>query len=395
MNDIKDLEDIPDITLVENKESLDLTEEELENIEERKAGEIKHLGIIGTVKEEIKNFSQSVENINNISIEHCQNLYSGDDAQWLVGDKKIPEYLTIYLIGVNSQAEEFRMKSIRYLKDASSEYIKLSNEIPSTVFSYIEEKYCSRINNLVQTVEREYTTYEREDKALRADHLKKFRPNLANPANAQELDDLNKEAKERTEKFSEIVDDTQVKLVDIELDQSQEFFIVFLNNLRSMLKLHIELPQDEIVVKKKLNIKVLTAKYQGKDLTTQLTRKWKGLGPNPFKVDLTKYDAFEDYEQPEEENKEEVEKGKAKEGGKKGEVEVPEINEIEEEIEIKNTPYHKSIIKNRNEYFKRFAERFKESFDRIMEKYDDIREEEENFNEYWDKNLNELKAKHI
>ena len=163
-----------------------------------------------------------------------------------------------------------------------------------------------------------------------------------------------------------------------------------MNNLRSLLTLHIELPQDEIVVKKKLNIKVLTAKYQGKDLTTQLTRKWKGLGPNPFKVDLTKYESFADYDPPDEEKTEEPEKGKGKEGGKKGEVEAPQINEIEEEVEIKNTPYHKSVIKNRNEYFKKFEARFKESFERIMNKYDDIREEEENFNEYWEKNLKGL-----
>lgn len=64
-------------------------------------------------------------------------------------------------------------------------------------------------------------------------------------------------------------------------------------------------------------------------------------------------------------------------------------------IEIENTQHHKSIIKNRNEYFNKFKDRFKASFDRIMNKYDDIREEEENFNEYWDKNLKELTGKHI
>jgi len=141
-------------------------------------------------------------------------LYVGDDAQWLVGDKKIPEYLSIYLMGANAQAEEFRIKSIRYLKDASSEYIKLSEKIPLTVFSYIEEKYTNKINSSIQATEKEYNDYETDDKALRAQHLKRFRPNLANPSNEQELEDLNKEAKERTEKFSEVVDDTQVKLVD-------------------------------------------------------------------------------------------------------------------------------------------------------------------------------------
>lgn len=157
------------------------------------------------------------------------------------------------------------------------------------------------------------------------------------------------------------------------------------------------MPGDEIVIKKKLNIRVLTAKYQGKDLTTQQTRKWKGLGPNPFNVDLTKYDSFADYVKPED-NKapEEPEKAKGKDAGKKGaEEEAPKINELADDVEIENTAHHKSVIKNRDEYFTKFTERFKVSFDRIMQKYDDIREEEENFNEYWDKNLLELKAKHI
>jgi hypothetical protein len=158
----------------------------------------------------------------------------------------------------------------------------------------------------------------------------------------------------------------------------------------------INLPGDEIVIKKKLNIRVLTAKYQGKDLTTQQTRKWKGLGPNPFNVDLTQYDSFAEFVK-QEENKapEEPEKGKDKDKGKKGEEEPPKINEISDDIEIENTPHHKAVIKCRDEYFNKFTGRFKASFDRIMQKYDDIREEEENFNEYWDKNLQELKVKHI
>ena len=56
--------------------------------------------------------------------------------------------------------------------------------------------------------------------------MKKFRPNLANPANADELEELNKEAKARTDKFIEKVDDVQMKLLDYELDKSKEFHIV-------------------------------------------------------------------------------------------------------------------------------------------------------------------------
>ena len=57
----------------------------------------------------------------------------------------------------------------------------------------------------------------------------------------------------------------------------------------------IKLPGDEIVEKKARNIKVLTAKYHGHDISFKSMRKWVGLGPNPFNVDLTKFESFDDF----------------------------------------------------------------------------------------------------
>jgi golgin subfamily A member 4 len=319
---IRELKELTPLTLTENKNNLELTEEEQKNYDERLKRELFHLNIIGASQEENANFSENILKINNVAIEHCQKLYVGEDAQWLVGEKKIPEYLSIYLKGVNEQAEQFRIQSIRYLRDSALELIKIDEKVPNTVFSYIEEKYSRTINTAIANIEKTYSEYEREDKELRASHLKRFRPNLANPANAGELEELNKEAKERTDKFIEKVDDTQVQLVDLEIEKSNEFYVVYFNNLRCLLKLFdalvyrehfIKLPGDEIVVKKKLNIRILKAKYQGHDLTTQPKRKWKGLGPNPFKVDLTKYESFADLVQPDEEKApEEVEKQKGR-----------------------------------------------------------------------------------
>lgn len=237
-NVLRELKQIPDISLVERQEKLEITEEEKKTLEDRKERELLHLSTIGTDQENGKTFSTNVEKLNSMAIEHCQKLYTGDDAKWLVGEKKIPEYLDIYLKGVNQQSEEFRIQSVRYLREACLEYIKLCEKIPSTVFSYIEEKYSSKIRSAVDNVEREYTQYETTDKELRSQHLKNFRPNLANPANASELDELNVDAKKRTEKFSEKVDDTQVQLVDLEIDLSKEFYVVYLNNLRSLLTLY-------------------------------------------------------------------------------------------------------------------------------------------------------------
>lgn len=235
---LRELKQIPDISLVERQEKLEITEEEKKTLEERKERELLHLSTIGTDQENGKTFSTNVEKLNSMAIEHCQKLYVGEDSKWLVGEKKIPEYLDIYLKGVSQQSEEFRIQSVRYLREACLEYIKLCERIPSTVFSYIEEKYSSKTKSAVDSVEREYNQYEAADKELRSQHLKNFRPNLANPANATELDELNVDAKKRTEKFCEKVDDTQVQLVDLEIDLSKEFYVVYLNNLRSLLTLY-------------------------------------------------------------------------------------------------------------------------------------------------------------
>lgn len=121
----RELKELPPITLVETKPNLELTEEEEKTYEDRQERELFHLNTIGTKQEQDTNFSENVEKINNVAIDHCQKLYVGEDAQWLVGEKKIPEYLNNYLKGVNTQAEEFRIQSVRYLREAVLEYIQL------------------------------------------------------------------------------------------------------------------------------------------------------------------------------------------------------------------------------------------------------------------------------
>ena len=71
------------------------------------------------------------------------------------------------------------------------------------------------------------------------------------------------------------------------------------------------------------------------------------------------------------------------------------VNQIEKEIEIKNTEYHKAIVKARNESFTLFKTRFMASIKRIMSEYDLLRDEEVAFNNYWNNNLHEITQKHI
>jgi hypothetical protein len=103
---------------------------------------------------------------------------------------------------------------------------------------------------------------------MKEKHLKLFRPNLENPANKSLTMELNQKETERTEKFKEIIDETQLKMLDIEQENSVDFQNAFLNNLRGLLKIYdcllykedfIMLPGDEIIEKKHQNIKFLTA----------------------------------------------------------------------------------------------------------------------------------------
>lgn len=47
------------------------------------------------------------------SKEMCAKLYTAENAKYLVGPEKIPEYLTQFMEGMRLQAEGFRIGSVR------------------------------------------------------------------------------------------------------------------------------------------------------------------------------------------------------------------------------------------------------------------------------------------
>ena len=87
--------------------------------------------------------------------------------------------------------------------------------------------------------------------------------------------------------FVQCIDETQMELLEIEQELSMQFYRVFLNNTRALIKLFdaliyrehfIMLPGDEIVEKKHKNIKHLMAMDANTDLSKRATRKFPGLG---------------------------------------------------------------------------------------------------------------------
>ena len=109
--------------------------------------------------------------------------------------------------------------------------------------------------------------------------------------------DLNQMELQRTEKLRDLIDDTQIQLLDIEQTQSLRFYQAYLNNTRALICLFnlviykenfISLPGDEVVEKKHKNVKHLMAMEKQQDLSRRDTRVFSGLGPCIFKIDFAK-----------------------------------------------------------------------------------------------------------
>lgn len=52
----------------------------------------------------------------------CQKLYTGENAHYLVGNDKIPVYLTVFLEKMKRQAEEFKINQVRQLRSSAAKF---------------------------------------------------------------------------------------------------------------------------------------------------------------------------------------------------------------------------------------------------------------------------------
>ena len=58
-------------------------------------------------------FPEAVLAIEKQSKDLCSKLYTGENAKYLVGADKIPEYLSNFLDHMKRQSEEFKIGSVR------------------------------------------------------------------------------------------------------------------------------------------------------------------------------------------------------------------------------------------------------------------------------------------
>ena len=76
------------------------------------------MGEIGFKKsgEEQLRFPEAVKQIDQTCRDLVTKLYTGENAKYLVGDQKIPEYLTTFLANMNKSLDTFKINCVRQLR---------------------------------------------------------------------------------------------------------------------------------------------------------------------------------------------------------------------------------------------------------------------------------------
>ena len=95
----KDPVELPRVTYREDQEEIELGDEEQKEDEKRRDEELEHLGAIGfkNASEPQLKFPDTIAQVEKTSKELVTKLYTGENAKFLVGPDKIPEYLSAFL----------------------------------------------------------------------------------------------------------------------------------------------------------------------------------------------------------------------------------------------------------------------------------------------------------
>jgi hypothetical protein len=89
------------LTQNEKQAEVELNQTEVGAVDDkRKEEELEHLGALGFKNAQQLKFPEMVQQIEKQSKELCAKLYTGENAKYLAGPEKIPEYLTVFLEGM-------------------------------------------------------------------------------------------------------------------------------------------------------------------------------------------------------------------------------------------------------------------------------------------------------
>jgi golgin subfamily A member 4 len=198
--------DLPRISQLETAESTELHEEEKELEEQRLKDEVAALGTISKEAEEgtSKKFPEAITAIDTVCRDLVSKLYTGDNAKYLVGDQKIPEYLSVFLRNTHRQVHDFKINGVRQLRMSNERLVELCGKVTGATLRYLQNKYESTAVVSIAQIEAGFVAKAAEDAALKQKHLRLFRPNLENPENKQITEELNSDEQARSAAINEV-----------------------------------------------------------------------------------------------------------------------------------------------------------------------------------------------
>lgn len=362
--------------------------------------ELEELGPLYFQKE-TRNFTEWFQDIEKNVREEAQKIYTGVNVKFLTGADKIPDYLRNYFIHMRKQAEDFRISSIRFLRNSCDELSLFSKEISQMTLESLLMKYrfvSEKEKNNLELIFSELYQNNENAKSLLTFQL---RPNLSNPSCKEELDGICLNEKTRNEKIMVALDEYNEKLLANCFDKAQDFFKSLVNNYEFLLVFFdnvllfedfIRLPGDEEIIKKHDSLKtLLKRKQKGTLIDTSSERSimkvWPGLLMSSFQIDDKKIEYSINLIQ---QNDPKGDKN-AKNAKKEKEL-MPEVERIDATREIKSfkTFRQKTVLKDRNSILREYKTKFDEEVNEVKKRFERIRYEELKYQFHWDQKVYKL-----
>lgn len=116
----------------------------------------------------------------------------GDKAKYLTGNDKIPDFLRVYIANMKKSAETFRIACVRDLRDSCLKFSDISANVSELFFSSLLSYYFNKQSNFKKSSLNKFNEFASKHQKLRADYMRKLRPNLSNPKCQDELRELDK-----------------------------------------------------------------------------------------------------------------------------------------------------------------------------------------------------------
>lgn len=322
----------------------------------------------------------------------CSKVYTGEYLKLIQNNEKMPTHLNSYLKKSKEELHNFRLKSIRILRTHSQNLFSISIKIGKIVNEFISLFYLDKINTFIKECESNFFEKLKQNNDIKSNINSKLGPYLANPYYMSELDKLKNTELNRNKDFSEILNQTQLKiLIEIEI-QSDLFYKRLLNNYETFILLfdnfifeeeYIALGDSEDL-KTSFNYNtLLKLKEYNQEVNLDSKRSLKKIyyGLNKQLLRLNYFDRFNEF-------------AKAVIDGYN---DKQSILSTEFTKNLENKPINcyslinnKNLTTYRNNVFERFVNKFNQYITYVLDNYDLKILEENNYSKYWNNSIQDL-----